>query len=393
MSQLTFIVLSRDEATHEALAAAGHTEVIALVRDPAALDALMKRRRPDALLVDLRVEARAALDAVARLPAPRPVLLAIGPDDRELMLRSMRLGAREYLPPPFEPERDLPQALERILLDQDSSGKPAAPSPLVAVMGAKGGVGATFLACQLGAALARERHKAAVVDLNLRLGDVALYFDLQPRYGMSNLVIEDATIDVAYLETILSAHASGARVLAAPDHPEDADAIRAEHLARALPLLRRANDWVIADLSRALDDATLVALEGADLVLLVTAPDVPTLHHTRQYLELFRRLGLSEERVRVLLNRSERRASVTGSDVTRFLGRKVDLRIPNDYALALSCVNEGRSVFTVGRRRDLAQAIDQLARHTHSWCGVPVRERSSRPVLARIFGRRRDGAA
>lgn len=393
MSQLTFVILSQDEDLRNLLETAGHAEVVALVRDPAALEPLVRRRRPDCLLVDLRSGAQAALDAVARLPAPRPVLLVIGPDDVDLMRWSMRLGAREYFSPPVDLERDLSQALERILVDHGLA-KPAGPAaPLIAVMGAKGGVGATFLACQLGAALARESRKAAVVDLNLCLGDVALYFDLQPRYGLANLAVDDTTtIDAAYLETILSAHSSGVRVLAAPGRPEEADAIRTEHLERALPLLRRANDWVVTDVSRTLDDATLAALERADLVLLVTGPDVPTLHHAGQYLELFGRLGMRNEKIRLILNRAERRATVGEREATRFLGRKVDLRVPNDYAQALTCVNEGRSAFDTGRRRELTAAIELLARRVHSWCGIPLPE-PPRGGLGRLFRRRQDDAA
>lgn len=392
MSQVAFVVLSQDEGVRDALEALGHAEVAALVRDPAALEPLVRRRRPDALLVDLRFEPRACLEAVARLPAPRPVLLVIGPDDRELMLRSMRLGAREYLSPPFELDRDLAQGVERILLDQSSTA-PLPGGPVVAVMGAKGGVGATFLACQLGAAFAREQRKAAVVDLHLRLGDVALYLDLQPRYGMANLAVEDAAVDGAYLETILAPHATGARVLAAPTRPEEADAIAPAHVEQALPLLRRAHDWVVIDVPRGLDDVALVTLERADLLLLVTTPEVPALHHTRQYLELFRRLGVPEERVRVVLNRAERSAAVGVAEATRFLGRGIDARVPNDYAVAQTCVNEGRAVFGVAPRREVCAAIDQLARRAHSWCGVPLPEAPARGPLARILRRRAHGAA
>jgi Flp pilus assembly CpaE family ATPase len=94
----------------------------------------------------------------------------------------MRLGAREYFPPELGNEHAFRAAVERLILEHQPANAADVPkAPVIAVMGAKGGVGATFLSCQLAAALQRIGGRAAIVDLNLRVGDGALP-DLHPRH-------------------------------------------------------------------------------------------------------------------------------------------------------------------------------------------------------------------
>ena len=86
----------------------------------------------------------------------------------------------------------------------------AHPARVVAVMGAKGGVGSTVVACQLAASLRARGARTALVDLNLPLGDVALYFDVQPTYTLANIARESDRLDATYLRTLLSGPAATA---------------------------------------------------------------------------------------------------------------------------------------------------------------------------------------
>ena len=92
-------------------------------------------------------------------------------DDSELLLRALKLGAREFFPP--KPSiLELDAAIESLFLSLPKT-QDRRDAPILAVMGAKGGVGATFVACQLAASLQRRSGSAAIVDLNSPLGDVA----------------------------------------------------------------------------------------------------------------------------------------------------------------------------------------------------------------------------
>lgn len=394
MSQLSFIVLSEREGLERALAASGHVSVLERVSEPQDLVELVKRRRPDGLLADLGAEPAAVLAEIEKISAPRPQLIVAGPSESELILHAMRLGAREYVAETGDAEAQLQRAVERLVLE----ARPVAPrstthGPVIVLLGSKGGVGATFVACQLAGALARGRSAVALVDLNLRLGDVALYLDLQPRYTLANLAADRNAIDSSYLRTLLTQHSSGVSVIAAPSRPEEADLVDGENVERALSVLRQEFDWVIVDASTFFDEPTLRALDFADQILLITSPDVPTLAHTREHLDLLERLGHPPGKIRVVVNREGRTAPVRGGDVGSFLKRKLDLRLPSDLSATVTCVNEGRSLSSVAPRSPLSKAVDDLARLLHEWNEIPLPEPTRAGGLRKLFRRSRRGAA
>jgi pilus assembly protein CpaE len=268
--------------------------------------------------------------------------------------------------------------------------KPRAhPARVVAVMGAKGGVGATVVACQLAASLRASGSRVALVDLNLPLGDAALYFDVQPAYTLANIARESDRLDATYLRTLLSGKPNGVQILASPVHAEEAELVRGAHIERALNLLRGDFDWVLLDLSRTWNEPTVRALDLADLILLVTLMDVPTLHHTRKHLDLLARLGHTGSRIRLIANRHSSVDAVTDKDVAEFLERKPDFRVPNDFPTTLAGVNRGVSVAEIAPRSPLARAYNELTQALHSWFGADApaaAEPSGGGALARVRG-------
>jgi len=373
MSQLSFVVATEQSGLVELLEQSGRARVQAVVDATGDLLGSVARHRPEALLADLGRDPHEVLGLIEQIPTPRPLLLVYGPDDKDVMLHAMRLGAREYVSPGREAKDDLLLALERILRERGPAAGQARRAPLLAVMGAKGGVGTTFVACQLSAGLAHRGGKVALLDGHLRLGDVALYFDLHPRYTISSLATA-VDLDAAYLQTVLASHRCGVQVLAAPERPEEADVISAGHLDQALAILRAENDWVVVDTPREFDEKSVHLLDQANAIVVVTTCDVPALNHTRLQLDLLQRLGHSPHRVHVVVNRMDKNAPVQEREIADFLDRKWDVRLPNDYSSASACVNEGRPLWERAPRSALREAVDTLTAAAHEWCERPLPE-------------------
>jgi pilus assembly protein CpaE len=374
LTQLSFVVATEQSGLVELLEQSGRAQVKAVVDETGDVLVAVARHRPEAVMVDLGGDPNGVLGMLEQIPVPRPLLLVYGPDDKDVILRAMRLGAREYIAPGREAKDDLLLALERILRERGPETTKGARAPLIAVMGAKGGVGTTFVACQLSAGLAHRGAKVTVVDGHLRLGDVALYFDLRPRYTITNLATTADGLDAAYLQTVLASHRSGVQVLAAPERPEEADVISASHLDHALAILRSENDWVVVDTPRDFDEKSVHLLDQASSILLVTTCDVPALNHTRLQLDLLQRLGHSPHRVHVVVNRVDKNAPVQGKEIADFLDRKWDVRLPNDYPSASACVNEGRPLWELAPKSALREAMDGLTAAAHNWCERPLPE-------------------
>lgn len=392
MGQLSFVVFSDSEEactrSHQLLEESGHAEVLETVTAADALVDALRARRPDALYVDLGKAPEELLDAVEALAPPRPLLVLAGPQDSSpLILRAMRIGAREFLPA-HPSEADLGAALERLLLGVEPSAPAGHSAPVLAVMGSKGGVGATLVACQLAARLQARGQRTVLVDLNLPLGDVALHLDVQPRYTLANIANEDEHIDATYLKTVLQGHPSGLEILAAPARVEEAELVQGRHVERALAILRASFDFVVLDVSRSWSEPSVRALDLADQILLVTLRDVTTLSHAREHLDLLRRLGHPDAKIRLVANRAAKSDPVTPGDFQQFLGRGADVRLPNDYRAALASITEGRPLAEVSPRSALARAFDELAENVVEWCHVDSEELEPQSGWLRRLGRR-----
>ena len=241
------------------------------------------------------------------------------------------------------------------------------------------------MACQLAASLQEAGGRAALVDLNYPLGDVALHFDVEPTYTLADLARAEQELDATYLRTILKGHESGVQILAAPTLMEDAESTHDLHVERVLPILRSEFDWVIVDVSRSWNEASIQALTLADQILLVTLFDVPTLNHARQHKKLLDGLALNESRIHTVGNRYSKGDSVTVGDFKRVLGSEPDALIPNDYATTAESVNQGRPLGQVARGSAIHKAYRQLALEAHAWCGVDVPQTKSAQNIAGRF--------
>src|SRR5262245_9747314 len=153
MLGLSFVVASGSRKFHAALEQSADVEILARVEHLHDLVRIVDEKRPDALLVSLESHPDAVFKALEKLLSPRPVLFFHGPDDSRLILQAMRSGGSEYIAPAPDEERQLLAAIRRAA-PEIASAKPVKQSSLISLIGAKGGVGTSFTACQLAAALA-----------------------------------------------------------------------------------------------------------------------------------------------------------------------------------------------------------------------------------------------
>jgi pilus assembly protein CpaE len=364
--------------------ATGEARVAAVISDSDQLLGALKSEKPGGLFVDLGHAPHVVLDLLETLPTGLPLTVVSGPHtESSLILRAMHLGVKHFFPPePSDVE------MNSVIVDLVRTANPGSTSSegrILAVMGTKGGVGATVLACQLAASLQEVGGRAVLVDLNYPLGDVALHFDVEPTYTLADLTRAEQELDATFIRTILKGHESGVQILAAPTLMEDAESIRGIHVERVLPILRSEFDWVIVDVSRSWNEASVQALTLADQILLVSLFDVPTLNHTRQHKKLLEGLTLSGSRIRMLGNRHSKGDAVTVGDFKLVLGDEPDALIPNDYATTAESVNQGRPIGQVAPGSAIHKAYCQFARDVYAWCGIDVPKPQSVQSIAGRF--------
>ena len=220
------------------------------------------------------------------------------------------------------------------------------PSPVsgrvVTVFGTKGGVGKSVVATNLAATLAKQANGAvALVDANLQFGDAAIMLHISPEHTIVEAGLAAERLDPDLLDDLLLRHEpTGLRLLAAPTEPGAADHIQRAELARILVVLREMCAYVVIDTSPHLDDATLVALEHADDIVMVAGLDVMSLKNSKVTLQALQVLGIPFAKVKFVINRTGGRTTLSPGDAERALRLKADAVLPVDELIEES-VNKG----------------------------------------------------
>ncbi|MBX6314675.1 MAG: AAA family ATPase [Isosphaeraceae bacterium] len=289
---------------------------------------------PEMALVVLDDDPGAALGVIQTVARSRPgavVMAASRARDGDLILRTVRAGAREFLPLPAEPS-ELAEAFDRLAPVPSAEGDaPQRPSQVLAITGATGGIGCTTLAINLGAILARSPGSSvALADFDLLLGAVDACLDIIPDHTVLEVAQNIDRLDLTLLKRSLTRHASGLYVLPRPLAIEDVAKIDPEALRHVIGLLKSAFGTILIDTSKSLQASDLIAFELADTILLVVQLDPTCLRNTARLLQLFRQFEGLTEKVRVVINRAgSRDCEISPKRAEETLNLPVSWEIPN----------------------------------------------------------------
>ena len=205
---------------------------------------------PDLLLLHVSPLWREELAALQQRPAQqRPALLVCGPQDPECMRQAMQAGARDFLPEPVVAQ-ELLAAIGRMALESRDDQAPG--GKLVAVINAKGGSGATMLACNLAHSLSAPGQRTLLLDLDLQFGSVAHCLDVQPTHSHMDVLQRIDDLDGVALHGFCSHFSPTLDVLGgrASELCLTQD-VQLEQLEGLLSLARANYDWVVGGSPRA----------------------------------------------------------------------------------------------------------------------------------------------
>jgi pilus assembly protein CpaE len=332
---------------------------------------VIRQSNPDVAVVTLDSDHNKALQLIGQLATEAPglpILAVSGRGDGQHILQALRSGAKEFLTQPVVLE-ELLTALQRLRRSRsayDSAGgngfSNKSESVVLAVLGARGGVGCTSLAVNLGCTLAQEPgNSVALIDLDLALGDADVALDVMPDYTLADVALNIDRLDMQFLKRSLSKHATGVSLLPHPVQMEDVGLIREEHLQRVIGLLKASYTHLVLDLSKGFTANDVMALRMSDTILLMTQLELSSLRNAvRMLLALSGDEALSSK-VRVVLNRVGGETDISMKKAEETIGKPIYWQIPYDPRNLVESRNAGVPLIQHAPRCKAQQSIAGLA--------------------------------
>jgi pilus assembly protein CpaE len=306
--------------------------VIGSAPDAERADRLVSAEAPDALILCPEVLRAGLRDDAPWTRDGEPDLLIVAEEMTVPVLRdAIDAGATGVFAWPEE-RGDLVPSVVRVSATRAAAERPR--GTVVAVLGARGGVGATFVATHLAAAFADRGLRAALADLDEDFADLTAALGLgadRPTRTVEDLLPVAEELSPEHVDQALVDHARGFRVLLAP-YAARPEAPRLAAVVRAsTALLALANDVVVLHLPRSLGEVTASSVRIADRIVVVSSLDLFSLHRARRVVDA---LGLAETpgRCLVAINRPTR-SVLRPADVEDLLAIRPSLTIRVDAAV------------------------------------------------------------
>jgi pilus assembly protein CpaE len=333
------------------------------------------------ILVGLDSNMHEALQTVQSLCALSPATIVVYSHraEQELLIQSMRSGAREFLTFPFAPDT-IEEAMTRVAVRIQASPTPKKTTgKILAFVGAKGGAGVTTVASNYAVALAQDTTKnTLLIDFDLPLGDAALGFGLAYEFSTVDALREAERLDASFLSKLVVRHASGLSLLAAPGQfphvPIDNAAAN-----RLLTVACNSFDYVVIDAGSRLDWTRTHLFDLASRIYLVTQIGIPELRNANRMIT--GSIPAHASKLEIVLNRySPKSVEVDDDAIERALTVAPKWHIPNDYL----AVREMQ-----GRAEPLALADSPIARVIRKMAneisGLPS-DKDKKKSLMGLFG-------
>ncbi len=341
------------------------------------LEIRLRQTKPDIVLLDLATDLDAACELIRSITAISQQTHVVGlhvRNDSEAILRSLRMGASEFLYAPFDVNIHA-EALARLhRLLQPGPVDDTQPGTILSFSSAKPGSGASTLAAQTAFALRRTTNKRVLLaDFDLMGGMIGFYLKLTNTKSLLDAVQFAEKLNEGLWPSLVAA-CDGVDILPAPEAPY-AGPVDAARLHAVLEHVRMNYDWVVIDLPVIFQRLSLMTVSESDRAFLVSTSELPSLHLARKAVNLLDQLGFPKERFQMMVNRINRHDEIAGSDIEKLFNCSVHSRIPNDYFSLHRAVTLGQPV---DGHCELGKAIEDLAGRL-SGNGAPDRKK---PVIS-----------
>lgn len=348
------------------LASVANADVVPIQGDELEIGSAVERHQPNILVVDGVYREGSAFDRLEKTIVANPgmaVILLAKTLTPEFLLRMMRMGVTEVLPLPASATA-LRESIGRASQRAQVRKAVRRHGKVVAMVSCKGGSGVTFLAANLGYAVASTKpdFRVVLIDLNLQGGDAELFVsDRRANNSVASIAGEIQRLDGTLLESSMVKVLPNYGVLAAAQDTHEGFAVKPEHVSQLIEVASQNYDLVILDVPRSVDPITVKALDRANEICLVMQMTLPFIRDAKKLLSDFRALGYGPDKIHLIVNRYEDEPDITLKDIQSTLGIQVYRTVPNSYRNVAASVNQGVPIAKLAPRDPVSHTLMEMA--------------------------------
>lgn len=349
--------------------------LVDVLNSPEKLARAIGATEPDILIVDHQLGEQPTIDMIDDLAMqfPEVGLIAMLPDNDPVQIQQVMLaGARAFLIQPFTQinllstmrrVRELDdRRMQSLVIKTSSVTENTRPLKSITIFSPRGGVGCSTLATNLALALYEATgQKILLMEGKLFFGHLDVILNLRTHNTIGDLIPHVNALDDGLISDVVIKHNSGIHVLLGPNNIQIAQGIRPDDLYKVFVSIQRYYDYVIVDGGSSLTENTVTLMDTADKIMLVTTPDLASLHDTSRFVQVSKTLAYTDDKLMIILNRAGLVGGVKTKDIESALHHQVYAQIPDDPANALRSLNRGIPLLVRYPRSQVSKAIRQVA--------------------------------
>ena len=328
----------------------------------AAIEAYRAAPTPNVIILetDTRTDILAGLDQLATVCDAGTRVIVIGRvNDVTLYRELVRRGVSDYVIAPVTPI-----AIVASICGLFSAPEARAVGRIIAVVGAKGGVGASTIAHNVAWAIARDLALDAVVaDLDLAFGTAGLDYNQDPPQGIADAVFSPDRVDTAFVDRLLSKCTDHLSLLAAPATLDRVYDFGTEAFDSIFDTLRSTMPCIVLDVPHQWSGWTKRALIGADDILIVAAPDLANLRNTKNLYDLLKAARPNDRPPHYCLNQVgvPKRPEISAGEFAKAIESQPIVTIPFDPQMFGAAANNGQMIAEIAANHRTTEMFLQIA--------------------------------
>ena len=303
------------------------------------------------------------LNAVAPSLVGKHFLIVSDTKDADLAIEGIKLGAIGFLVKPFK-RSELISSLDRLTTSPKTSAVTRRTAKVIALTSYKGGTGVSTAAVNLSYSLANVyEKKTLIIDGAGFSNHVTVLLNVIPKCTLADICKQGANMDEEYLTNAVNIIGKNLSVIGGLMKTSDLNDMNIQSLEHLLDIASEVYDYIVIDTStHMLDETTMLFLQRASDVLLLTTFDLLAIRDNRFFISTLKELGVMEYKIKPVINRQNWYiGSLEPELIQKQINHPIFHSLPNDWELCVESANYGRPVLEVSPNSALSTSINILA--------------------------------